>query len=250
MDDDDDVDLFALSEMVDNARQEGADVSVARYVLEPRLKNNQTMHSLDVKVWNRIAELQRESSLTENMLVNQLSRLINYPWIRIVRSDFACAKKLVFAPTRNQNDVPYHWQSLLLASKVAYFNGAIVTHKAPSKYAGVDQDVQLTSQDKQLTSRITDDLDPSRIEEAAYAYLFTAQRIFHVLRRNKPLMMIWNKFVDNNFRWNLNKVENIATKVKLQQYVQRIQDFMQSALSKGSGDISKGMLRELTMDIS
>lgn len=132
LDADDVVDPNALARAVKLATKENSDLMFMKYKIDfVDERRIQGMFGSDREIWG---ELEKAASNQERQAL--VSALINYPWNRIVKTDLLHDANIFFGATVVNNDVLYHWHSILAAETIGFLNEAVCTHR---KFKSRDQ---------------------------------------------------------------------------------------------------------------
>lgn len=106
--------------------QTGADLGIFGYEYE-RDEDSSAMLDSDARIW--FGALGDAASRTITLGdVPTLLGFTNYPWNKLMRTDFFQEKGLKFGSTKVNNDVLGHWFGLLYARKITLINKVLCTH--------------------------------------------------------------------------------------------------------------------------
>jgi glycosyltransferase involved in cell wall biosynthesis len=133
LDADDVIDGAVLEEAVGVAKKGGNDLLLFGYKIEfYEEKKKRAMFDADRKVWDEIkAAKDHEQRLTA------ASKLINYPWNRIIKTDLLHDENIFFGPTVVHNDIPFHWHSIASAKKIGFLDKDVCVHRKFSERAQI-----------------------------------------------------------------------------------------------------------------
>ncbi|WP_052460296.1 glycosyltransferase [Microbacterium gorillae] len=132
LDADDVIDPEALVAAVAKADEDNADLLFVEYKIEYTDEGRTDgMYKADREVWRKLRASSRHKQRQQIV-----AQLINYPWNRIIRTSLLHDANIFFGATVVNNDVPYHWQSIVAAQSIGYLDAAVVTHR---KFATRDQ---------------------------------------------------------------------------------------------------------------
>ncbi|WP_278312753.1 glycosyltransferase family 2 protein [Lolliginicoccus levis] len=205
MDADDHIDASALVHMVQRAMRLGVDLMFAPYQLsgsEPESSGD--MHSGDAKVFTELPyckSTERARSLSAS--------LINYPWNRLIRTQFMHDESIFFGPTVVHNDVQFHWHSVVAARTIAAIDKPVCTH--------------MTAPDRDRITRISD----ARRLALFDALWCTRSAIVHNL--NYPTIATeWENFARRIVWWAEERIDPNV----LQSFVQRKVRYLPSLVGK------------------
>jgi len=72
-----------------------------------------------------------EEAASEPERVKQVAfKLTNYPWIQLTRTQVLLERGVFFGPTKVHNDILFHWHSIMVSDRIAFYaGGAICTHR-------------------------------------------------------------------------------------------------------------------------
>ena len=125
LDSDDEIDTEALEEAVKFARNNKNDLLLFKYKIHFYEKNTYCeMFDADVKLWN---ELLKSNSNEQKKVLS--CGMINYPWIRIIKTTLLHDENIYFGKTVVHNDIPYHWHSIVSAKNIGIFDKAVCHHR-------------------------------------------------------------------------------------------------------------------------
>lgn len=81
------------------------------------------MFNPDTLIW-------KTSNISKNLKYHAMS-LINYPWNRICKTKLLHDENVYFGATTVNNDIQFHWHSLLVSTKVRFWtsNRAVIVHR-------------------------------------------------------------------------------------------------------------------------
>ena len=144
---DDRIDIKVLVRAVDLAKEAKADVQISSYFVEDdKGKRQCSPIAEDAGILKKAREKFHDGSFDIRAFPKVL-RLTNYPWNKIIDTEFAREIDFRFGSTRVQNDVLAHWTVLLAARRITLFPEVYMTH--------------LVSRD---LNQITNDFGPNRLE--------------------------------------------------------------------------------------
>ncbi|WP_299085819.1 glycosyltransferase [uncultured Ruegeria sp.] len=144
---DDRLDIEALVRAVSLAKDATADVQISSYYVEDdKGKRKCSPMAGDAGILREVRERFCDESFDISAFP-KLLRLTNYPWNKIINTEFAREIDFRFGSTRVQNDVLAHWTVLLSARRITLFPETYITH--------------LVSRD---LDQITNDFGPNRLE--------------------------------------------------------------------------------------
>ena len=125
---DDRIDVATLGRAVSLARKSRSEVQISRYLTE--LDNGNSRASLAGNDKDILAEAEARfsGSCFDIRAYPRILRLTNYPWNKIISTDFARRVGFRFGATRVQNDVLAHWSALLPAQYITVFPESYTTH--------------------------------------------------------------------------------------------------------------------------
>jgi glycosyltransferase involved in cell wall biosynthesis len=183
LDADDTVDVVALEESVRCAQDNQNDLLLFKYKIHLFEKNTyKDMFGSDSKIW--ISLLKAKTNAEKQVLA---SSLINYPWIRIIKTNLLHDENIFFGKTVVHNDVPYHWHSIISAKNIGVFDKAIYNHRK------FEDRVQITN-----------------INDVRRMMVFEAYRHTNcILKKYEPFDNIfenWKKFITNLLVWANNRI--------------------------------------------
>lgn len=183
LDADDTLDVNALSEAVEFANAGNHDLTLFKYKIHFFEKNiYKEMFDSDKKIWSEL--LKAKSNKEKQILA---SGMINYPWIRIIKTSLLHDENIFFGKTVVHNDVPYHWHSIISAKNIGVFNKSVCNHRKFDKRA-----------------QITNISDKRRM------MVFEAYRHTQSILIKYPnfinLYPQWKKFIANLFNWASNLI--------------------------------------------
>ncbi|MDG6881295.1 Hyaluronan synthase [Phocoenobacter uteri] len=125
VDADDIVDIKALEEAIKFADKNKNDLLMFTYKINFFEKNTtRGMWNADQDLWNKLL---KSSSNQEKKILS--SQMVNYPWIRIIKTSLLHNENIFFGKTVVHNDVPYHWHTIIAAKNIGVFDKAICTHR-------------------------------------------------------------------------------------------------------------------------
>lgn len=112
-------DKFVSGNLMDSvklANQQKNDVFIFSYKIryEPE-GNTRDAFNADKAILQRLS-----THLTQEEIKMECLSLINYPWNRIVRTDLLRRYAIVFGHTLVNNDIPFHWHSLLASENIGF----------------------------------------------------------------------------------------------------------------------------------
>ncbi|WP_350561909.1 glycosyltransferase family 2 protein [Psychrobacter sp. CAL346-MNA-CIBAN-0220] len=183
LDADDTVDIKNLEEAVLYSKQSDFDLTLFKYNLHYYEKDSlNEMFTSDKKTWERL--LKAKSNKEKKLLA---LGMINYPWIRIIKTTLLHDENIFFGKTVVHNDIPYHWHSLAVAKKIGIFDKAVCNHR---KFEEREQ--------------ITNIVDERRM------MVFEAQRYTqHILEKYEifdEALPIWKNFITNLLNWAADRI--------------------------------------------
>lgn len=108
-----------------------AELIVCGYFLGETSEDKGPMHRLDSNTWNEILGPQSWTMMNSHNIPSLLATT-NYPWTKILRTEYARRIKLRFGETIVHNDILGHWMSLLFAKRLVLSREAICTHIVPA----------------------------------------------------------------------------------------------------------------------
>lgn len=106
--------------------QSKADVSVAQYEYYISDSTSIGMNKSDRALWQKL--LLNPDSISESSHRSFLLKMINYPWNKLLRYEFAKKINLRFSSTPVHNDIFAHWQILLNAQQIHLFSESVCRH--------------------------------------------------------------------------------------------------------------------------
>lgn len=132
LDADDVIDPEALVAAVKQADSDAADLLFFKYRLEFTDEGRrEKMPNSDRDIWRKL-----RGSVRHTERQKLVARLINYPWNRIIRTSLLHDANIFFGATIVNNDVLYHWHSVVSAQKISTLDVVVCTHR---KFATRDQ---------------------------------------------------------------------------------------------------------------
>lgn len=144
---DDLIDTEALTRALNLAKNAKVDVQISSYfVKDEKGKGQCSPWPADARILREVGEKFHYEPFDIRAFPKVL-RLTNYPWNKIIDTQFAREINYRFGSTRVQNDVLAHWAALLSARRIGLFPEAYMTHLVSSD---LDQ--------------ITTDFGPNRLE--------------------------------------------------------------------------------------
>ncbi|MDR2208212.1 MAG: glycosyltransferase [Azoarcus sp.] len=133
LDADDVIDSTVLEEAVGLARRGDNDLFLFGYKIEFfEDKKRRDMFDSDKKVF---AEIKAAKDVDQRRTA--ASKLINYPWNRIIRTDLLHDENIFFGPTVVHNDIPFHWHSIASAKKIGFMEKDVCVHRKFSERAQI-----------------------------------------------------------------------------------------------------------------
>ncbi|WP_082688844.1 glycosyltransferase family 2 protein [Ruegeria marisrubri] len=139
LDIDDRIDADLLCEALADCRTQGCEIQLSRFSLEDENGNTLRLSRTDRKIFE-IIKSRYSHKLFSIDEFPKLLRLTNYPWNKIVNTEFARKVNLKFSETRVQNDVFAHWQLLLAAKRIGFFDGVYTSHILSDKHHQITND--------------------------------------------------------------------------------------------------------------
>lgn len=125
MDGDDSLDMDNLKIAYENIRSSGKDLLLFGYkIYEESSKKTLVGYQSDKAVWKKMKHLTSEVDQK-----NACLELINYPWNRIIRTNVLRENQIVFGPTKVNNDIPFHWMSILYSESVDFLEIPVCIHR-------------------------------------------------------------------------------------------------------------------------
>ncbi|MFJ5161286.1 glycosyltransferase family 2 protein [Pantoea sp. NPDC088449] len=132
LDADDVINANGLENSVKKAITDDADLLFMKYRIEFfEEKKSRGMFNGDLQLWDSLSKDDNATSIKKNV-----AALINYPWNRIIKTNFLHDKNIFFGSTVVHNDVLYHWHSIIAAKKISYIDQEVCTHR---KFSQRDQ---------------------------------------------------------------------------------------------------------------
>jgi glycosyltransferase involved in cell wall biosynthesis len=125
LDADDFFDGEQLAAAVLRAKERDNDLYFMRYKISYHEKNEERdlFHS-DKKLWDKFAHAK-----SNNEVRTIAASLINYPWNRVIKTELLHEADIFFGGTAVNNDVAFHWQSILAANNIGYGQEVVCTHR-------------------------------------------------------------------------------------------------------------------------
>jgi glycosyltransferase involved in cell wall biosynthesis len=175
---DDYIDSEAMVRSFKEAKKQDNDLYFMKYRIEfYEKKELRGMFNNDQLLWKQFRQAKDQN---ERRLV--AASLINYPWNRLIKTEFLQDANIFFGPSIVHNDIAFHWESLLAANKIGYGEDFVCTHR---KF--------------EHRMQITNIFDDRRLE-IFNALEYTHRRISQ--HANGPcLEEIWNGFVHSLLGW-------------------------------------------------
>jgi glycosyltransferase involved in cell wall biosynthesis len=125
LDADDTIDGKSLEKSIVEATEFDNDLFFFKYRIN-YFDNGTTrdMFDSDNKIWANYRDAMENSERK-----NIASRLINYPWNRIIKTELLHDSNIFFGPTIVHNDIPFHWHSIVSASNIGFGDYYVCTHR-------------------------------------------------------------------------------------------------------------------------
>lgn len=129
VDADDTLEEGAIDELTRVANATSADFVTFRYhyVTELGTPHEAGMLSGDQALWSSLLPECKDGVLDPRQH-SRISRLTNYPWNKLIRTDFAKSIDLKFSQTPVNNDIAAHWALYTSARRVAMHDSALIYH--------------------------------------------------------------------------------------------------------------------------
>ncbi|MGP4973268.1 glycosyltransferase family 2 protein [Psychrobacter alimentarius] len=183
VDADDEVDIKALTEAVNFGIINNHDLVLAKYKIHFHDKDTyRGMWNDDEAIWTQLK--QADTNDDKKALS---SKLINYPWNRVIKTKLLHDENIFFGKTVVHNDVPYHWHSIIAAKNIGIYDNAICYHRKFEK--------------RQQITNITD---------ARRLMVLEAYRYTHELIKGYqayPLIFkSWEKFIRDLINWAKSRI--------------------------------------------
>lgn len=125
VDADDEVFIDNLVEALRFAEQNQNDLVLFEYKIHWYDKNDYSgMWESDQKLWDQLLQAQSED---DKKII--ASKMVNYPWIRIIKTELLHDENIFFGKTIVHNDVPYHWHSIVAAKNIGIFKKPVCSHR-------------------------------------------------------------------------------------------------------------------------
>lgn len=125
VDADDEVSIDNLVEALQFAEHNQNDLVLFEYKIHWYDKNSYSgMWESDQKLWSQLLQAQSEN---DKKII--ASKMVNYPWIRIIKTKLLQDEKIFFGKTIVHNDVPYHWHSIIAAKNIGVFKKPVCSHR-------------------------------------------------------------------------------------------------------------------------
>jgi glycosyltransferase involved in cell wall biosynthesis len=125
LDDDDFLDVSSLMLSLAAAKSKAWDIAIFPYRLrtstEPFRGDSMTPH--DMEVWSQL-----RCASTQRRIREESARLGNYPWIRLINTEFLIKENIIFGKTAVHNDIRFHWHSLVAAECLGIGLEPVCTH--------------------------------------------------------------------------------------------------------------------------
>lgn len=226
LDSDDTLNVEALKESLEFGSKGNYDLVLFKYRIHFFDKNSYNeMFNSDKKIWAKLLKA------TTNAEKQQLAAaMINYPWIRIIKTSLLHDENIFFGKTVVHNDIPYHWHSIVSAKNIGIFDEFVCDHR---KF--------------ETRSQITNIVDARRM------MVFEAHRYTqHLLERYNnfaTILPVWKTFITNLFNWASSRIPQELSRVYENKkiialvHLDRIQDAMNGISEKDKGDASIGLYR-------
>jgi len=123
LDADDYVYAEALEAAVMQARKDDNDLLLFKYQIENfEEKQQRELFNADKDVWDRMMR-------DRNNIAAEAVKLINYPWVRIIKTNLLHDENIYFGATVVHNDIPFHWHSLATARNIGLLDKAVCVHR-------------------------------------------------------------------------------------------------------------------------
>ena len=121
----------ALVNMITLAESTDCDCLIAAYDLATEFdKQPIQMHGVDQQTWNKLLE-GRDYNVLDSRKSGRLCSITNYPWNKIIKTDFAKRIGLRFGETAVHNDILGHWYITALAQTITLSCEILCTHIVP-----------------------------------------------------------------------------------------------------------------------
>src|SRR5690606_16177596 len=85
-------------------------------------KKRRDLFNADRDVWDNMLR-------NRNNIATEAVKLINYPWVRIIKTDLLHDENIYFGATVVHNDIPFHWHSLVTAKNIGLLDKAVCVHR-------------------------------------------------------------------------------------------------------------------------
>ncbi|QKS64250.1 glycosyltransferase family 2 protein [Cupriavidus gilardii] len=201
LDADDVIDARNLSAAVKAAKSENSDLHFFKYRIEYfDAKKSRGMFDADEGLWKEL-----KSAVTHDDRRNIVAGLINYPWNRIIKTDFLHDENIFFGPTVVHNDIPYHWHSVVAAEKITYTDEPVCTHR---KFESREQITNITDRRRMMV----------------FEALRVTQASMEKYAQFSDLIPKWIRFSEHLIDW----AERRIPKDALVEYAERAESFKRS----------------------
>jgi len=125
LDADDTINIKNLEEAFKVAEKNDNDLLLFKYKIHFYDKNQfRDMWNDDQKIWNELLK-----SKTNKEKQKLASQMVNYPWIRLIKTKLLHDENIFFGKTIVHNDIPYHWHSIIGANKIGVFDKPVCNHR-------------------------------------------------------------------------------------------------------------------------
>lgn len=202
LDADDSINSEALVKAVQFGEKNGYDLVLFKYRIHFFDQNSyKDMFESDQRLWEQL------SQVSTNLEKQKLAvGLINYPWVRIIKTQLLHDETIFFGKTVVHNDIPFHWHSIVAAKNIGTLDAYVCDHR---KF--------------DTRSQITNIADKRRM--MVFAAQQYTQRLIEKYPNFQEILPIWATFITNLLKWARNRIpadlqtdyenKRVAVQVKL-----------------------------------
>lgn len=129
-------------------------------------KTVEPMYKDDENIWSQICGNTAAKSMKLSDC-QEIIQLINYPWIRFVSRKFFIRNKLKFSETKVNNDILFHWSSLIKSNDILLLNLRGVRHIVNEEKTSITQNF---TEDRFQLFKVLEELELFLIDQPEIIY--------------------------------------------------------------------------------